>query len=136
MKNPIKAIFTDEENNFFIMKSLIRELGIIIGLASLFWLLKDDGFIMCCRKSAWLMSFAFIFHLGVEVFSALDNNRWRIKLANEDYQVYKALFLILLNVLVFLLTAPSKKAYLFFLGLLMAWGILLLYNHIHRWFKT
>ena len=82
------------------------------------------------------MSFAFLFHLGVEVFSALDNNRWRIKLANEDYQVYKALFLILLNVLVFLLTAPSKKAYLFFLGLLMAWGILLLYNHIHRWFKT
>lgn len=136
MKNPIKAIFTDEENNFFILKSLIRELGIIIGLASFFWLLKDDGFIMCCRKSAWLMSFAFIFHLGVEVFSALDNNRWRIKLANEDYQVYKALFLILLNVLVFLLTAPSKKAYLFFLGLLMAWGILLLYNHIHRWFKT
>ena len=136
MKNPIKAIFTDEENNFFILKSLIRELGIIIGLASFFWLLKDDGFIMCCRKSACLMSFAFIFHLGVEVFSALDNNRWRIKLANEDYQVYKALFLILLNVLVFLLTAPSKKAYLFFLGLLMAWGILLLYNHIHRWFKT
>ena len=136
MKNPIKAIITDEENNFFILKSLIRELGIIIGLASFFWLLKDDGFIMCCRKSAWLMSFAFIFHLGVEVFSALDNNRWRIKLANEDYQVYKALFLILLNVLVFLLTAPSKKAYLFFLGLLMAWGILLLYNHIHRWFKT
>ena len=131
MKNPIKAIFTDEENNFFILKSLIRELGIIIGLASFFW-----RFIMCCRKSAWLMSFAFIFHLGVEVFSALDNNRWRIKLANEDYQVYKALFLILLNVLVFLLTAPSKKAYLFFLGLLMAWGILLLYNHIHRWFKT
>ena len=136
MKNPIKAIFTDEENNFFILKSLIRELGIIIGLASFFWLLKDDGFIMCCRKSACLMSFAFIFYLGVEVFSALDNNRWRIKLANEDYQVYKALFLILLNVLVFLLTAPSKKAYLFFLGLLMAWGILLLYNHIHRWFKT
>ena len=136
MKNPIKAIITDEENNFFILKSLIRELGIIIGLASFFWLLKDDGFIMCCRKSAWLMSFAFIFHLGVEVFSALDNNRWRIKLANEDYQVYKALFLILLNVLVFLLTAPSKKAYLFFLGLLMAWGILLLYNHIHRWFKS
>ena len=136
MKNPIKAIFTDEENNFFILKSLIRELGIIIGLASFFWLLKDDGFIMCCRKSACLMSFAFIFILGVEVFSALDNNRWRIKLANEDYQVYKALFLILLNVLVFLLTAPSKKAYLFFLGLLMAWGILLLYNHIHRWFKT
>ena len=82
MKNPIKAIFTDEENNFFILKSLIRELGIIIGLASFFWLLKDDGFIMCCRKSAWLMSFAFIFHLGVEVFSALDNNRWRIKPAS------------------------------------------------------
>jgi len=136
MKNPIKAIFTDEENNFFILKSLIRELGIIIGLASFFWLLKDDGFIMCCRKSAWLMSFAFIFHLGVEVFSALDNNRWRIKLANEDYQVYKALFLILLNVLVFLLTATSEKAYLFFLGPLMAWGLLLLYNHIHRWFKS
>ena len=82
------------------------------------------------------MSFAFLFHLGVEVFSALDNNRWRIKLANEEYQVYKALVIILLNVLVFLLTAPSKKAYLFFLGLLMACGILLLYNHIHRWFKT
>ena len=136
MKNPIKAIFTDEENKFFILKSLIRELGVIIGLAFIFWLLKDDGFIMCCRKSACLMSFAFIFYLGVEVFSALDNNRWRIKLANEEYQVYKASFLILLNVLVFLLTAPSEKAYLFFLGLLMAWGILLLYNHIHRWFKT
>ena len=36
MKNPIKAIFTDEENKFFILKSLIRELGIIIGLASFF----------------------------------------------------------------------------------------------------
>ena len=136
MKNPIKAIFTDEENNFFILKSLIRELGVIIGLAFILWLLKDDGFIMCCRKSACLMSFAFIFNLGVEVFSALDNNRWRIKLANEEYQVYKASFLILLNVLVFLLTAPSEQAYLFFLGPLTAWGILLLYNHIHRWFKS
>ena len=136
MKNPIKAIFTDEENKFFILKFLIRELGVIIGLAFIFWLLKDDGFIMCCRKSACLMSFAFIFYLGVEVFSALDNNRWRIKLANAEYQVYKASFLILLNVLVFLLAAPSEKAYLFFLGPLAAWGMLLLFNHIHRWFKS
>ena len=136
MKNPIKAIFTDEENKFFILKSLIRELGIIIGLAFILWLLKDDGFITCCRKSACLMSFAFICHLGIEVFSALDNNRWRIKLANEEYQVYKASFLILLNVLVFLLAAPSEKAYLFFLGPLAAWGILLLFNHFHRWFKS
>ena len=129
----------EESNNvdrFFILNTLIRELGIILGLASIFWLLKDGDFMECCRKSAWFMSLAFICHLGIEVFSAFDNNRWRIKLANEDYQVYKAVFLILLNVLVLLLTATSEKAYLFFLGPLMAWGILLLYNHIHRWFKT
>ena len=136
MKNPIKAIFTDEENNFFILKSLIRELGVIIGLAFILWLLKDDGFIMCCRKSACLMSFAFIFNLGVEVFSALDNNRWRIKLANEEYTVYKAIILIILNASVLLLSGPNGRIYAIFIVPITLWGMMIMIRRISRWFRS
>ena len=55
-----------------------------------FWLLKDGDFKMCCYKSAFLMSIAALGNLLIEVLWALDNNHWRIKLANEEYQVYKA----------------------------------------------
>ena len=66
----------------FILKLLIFELGIILGLALILWLLKDGTFLECLYKSTWLMSFASILHLGLEIFSSLANNRWRIKPAS------------------------------------------------------
>jgi len=125
----------NSERRFFILKTLIRELGIIIGLASIFLLLKDGAFIICCYKSACLMSLAFICHLGIEVFSSLDDHRWRIKLANEDYPIVKALILILLNTLTFLLSAPSKKVYPFLFIPLLLWSMFVLFNQIGRYFK-
>lgn len=119
----------------FIQKTLIREFVIIIGLAILLMLLKDGSFIFCCFKSAYLMSLAFICHLGIEVFSALDDNRWRFKLAIIEYPILKAIILIVLNAVVFLLTAPVEKAYVFFIVPLSAWGMLLIFNRIHRFFK-
>lgn len=115
---------------FFILKTLIRELGIIIVLASVFWLLKDGDFIMCCCKSTFLISLAFICLLGIEVFSALDNNRWRIKLANEEYQVYKAIILIVLNALVLLLTGPNERIYSIFIVPIILWGMMIMIRRI------
>ena len=128
---------TNNDERFFILKTLIRELGLIIGLASIFWILKDGGdFIMCCRKSAFLMSLAFICHLGIEVFSALDNNRWRIKLANEEYQVYKAIILIILNALVLLLTGPNGRIYAIFIVPIILWGMMIMLRRFRRWFRS
>lgn len=81
------------------------------------------------------MSLAFICHLGIEVFSSLDDHRWRIKLANEDYPIVKALILILLNTLTFLLSAPSKKVYPFLFIPLLLWSMFVLFNQIGRYFK-
>ena len=117
---------------FFILKTLIRELGIIIVLASVFWILKDGYFIMSCCKSAFLISLAFICHLGIEVFSALDNNRWRIKLANEEYQVYKAIILIILNALVLLLTGPNERIYSIFIVPIILWGMMIMIRRIRN----
>ena len=128
----------EESNNvdrFFILKTLIRELGIILVLASIFWLLKDGDFMECCRKSAWFMSLAFICHLGIEVFSAFDNNRWRIKLANEEYQVYKAFILIILNTLVLLLTGPNR-GYSILIVPIILWGMMIMIRRISRWFRS
>ena len=128
----------EESNNvdrFFILKTLIRELGIILVLASIFWLLKDGDFMECCRKSAWFMSLAFICHLGIEVFSAFDNNRWRIKLANEEYQVYKAFILIILNTLVLLLTGPNR-GYSILIVPIILWGMMIMIRRISRRFRS
>lgn len=128
----------EEINNasrFIIQKFLLLEIGIIIGLAFILWLLKNGSFIKCCYMSACLMSMASICHLGIEVFSSLDDNRWRIKLAKKDYPILKAVILIILNVIVFLLTAPVEKAYYYFIVPILLWGMLIFFNRIHRFFK-
>lgn len=128
----------EEINNasrFIIQKFLLLEIGIIIGLAFILWLLKNGSFIKCCYMSACLMSMASICHLGIEVFSSLDDNRWRIKLAKKDYPILKAVILIILNVIVFLLTAPVEKAYFYFIVPILLWGMLIFFNRIHRFFK-
>ncbi|MBQ9192265.1 MAG: hypothetical protein IJ156_00905 [Bacteroidales bacterium] len=119
----------------FIQKILLLEIALILGLAIILWLLEDNSFIMCCYKSACLMSMSAICHLGIEVFSSLDDNRWRYKLARNDYPILKAVVLIVLNAMVFLLTAPFKKAYIFFIVPLAAWVMLLLLNKIHRFIR-
>lgn len=121
---------------FVIIMTLIIELGIIIGLASILWILKDGTYIMCCRKSTFLMSYAFVCAFGVEVFSTLDNNRWRIKLSNKEFPVYKAIFLIILNVLVFLLTGIKERTYLLLIVPVILWGMLILINRIRRFFRS
>ena len=120
---------------FFFQKTLILEIGIIIGLAFILWLLKNGSFIKCCYLSTCLMSMSSICHLGIEVFSSLDDNRWRIKLANNDYPIIKAVILIILNAIVFLLTAPLEKAYYYFIVPILLWVMLLFFNRIHRFFK-
>ena len=125
----------NEENNgerFFILKFLIHQLVVIIGLASIMWLLKDGDFKMCCYKSAFLMSIAALVNLLIEVLWALDNNHWRIKLANEEYQVYKGFILIILNSLVILLTGP-KGCYWVFLIIIVPLGMLIMIRRIRRW---
>ena len=81
------------------------------------------------------MSLAMICHLGIEVFSALGNNHWRIKYANKDYQIYKAIILILINVLIFLLTGP-ERSYVFFIVPIILWGMLIVIKGINRFFNS
>lgn len=122
-------------SRFFFQKTLLLEIGIIIGLAFVFLLIKDDSFLTCCCKSACLMSMASICHLGIEVFSSLDDNRWRIKLAKNDYPIIKAIILIILNAIVFLLTAPVERAFYYFIVPTLLWGMLLVFNRIYHFFK-
>lgn len=122
-------------SRFFILKTLILEIGIIIGLAFILWLLKNGSLIKCCYMSACLMSMASLCHLGIEVFSSLDDNRWRIKLANNDYPILKAAILIILNAIVFLLTAPLEKAYYYFIVPIVLWGMLLFFNRVNHIFN-
>ena len=135
MKNPIRMFFTDENDRFFLIRCLLLEVVLILVLAFIFWLLKNGSFIKCFYMSACLMSMASICHLGVEVFSSLDDNRWRIKLAKQDYPIFKAVILIILNAIVFLLTAPLEKAYYYFIVPVLLWGMLLFFNRIHRIFN-
>ena len=69
------------------------------------------------------------------VFSALGNNHWRIKYANKDYQIYKAIILILINALIFLLTGP-KRSYFYFIVPIILWGMLIVIEGIDRFFKS
>ena len=85
--------------------------------------------------SACLMSMASLCHLGIEVFSSLDDNRWRIKLANNDYPILKAAILIILNAIVFLLTAPLEKAYYYFIVPIVLWGMLLFFKRVNHIFN-
>jgi hypothetical protein len=135
MMNVIKELIKDEDNRFFILRTLIVELLLFLVLAFFFWLLKHGAFIECFYKSSWLMSLAMICHLGIEVFSALGNNHWRIKYANKDYQIYKAIILILINVIIFLLTGP-KRSYVFFIVPIILWGMLIVIEGIERFFKS
>ena len=135
MMNVIKELIKDEDNRFFILKLLILELLLFLGLAFIFWLLKDDVFIECFYKSSCLMSMAAICHLGIEVFSALGNNRWRIKYAKEEYPIYKAIILILINVIIFLLTGP-ERSYFYFIVPIILWGMLIVIEGIERFFKS
>lgn len=104
---------TNSASRIFFLKMLLLEIGLIIGLAFIMWLLNNGSFIKCSYMSACLMSMSAICHLGIEVFSSLDDNRWRIKLAKNEYPILKAVILIILNAIVFLLTAPLEKAYFF-----------------------
>ena len=133
MMNTIKKIIKDEEGRFFILRMLIVEILLVLVLAFVFWLLKDEAFLECFYKSSCLMSMAAICHLGIEVFSALGNNRWRIKYAKEEYPIYKAIILILINVIIFLLTGP-KRSYVFFIVPLILWGLLILIKGPNRFF--
>ena len=135
MMNVIKELIKDEDNRFFILRTLIVELLLFLVLAFFFWLLKHGAFIECFYKSSWLMSLAMICHLGIEVFSALGNNHWRIKYANKDYQIYKAIILILINVIIFLLTGP-KRSYVFFIVPIILWGMLIVIKGINRFFNS
>ena len=89
----------------------------------------------CFYESLWLMSMAAICHLGIEVFSALGNNHWRFKYANEEYQIYKGIILILINALIFLLIGP-KRSYFFFIVPIILWGMLIVIEGIDRFFKS
>ena len=135
MMNVIKELIKDEDNRFFILRTLIVELLLFLVLAFFFWLLKHGAFIECFYKSSWLMSLAMICHLGIEVFSALGNNHWRIKYANKDYQIYKAIILILISVIIFLLTGP-KRSYVFFIVPIILWGMLIVIKGINRFFNS
>ena len=135
MMNVIKELIKDEDNRFFILRTLIVELLLFLVLAFFFWLLKHGAFIECFYKSSWLMSLAMICHLGIEVFSALGNNHWRIKYANKGYQIYKAIILILINVIIFLLTGP-KRSYVFFIVPIILWGMLIVIKGINRFFNS
>ena len=126
---------TNSASRFFFLKFLLLEIGLIIGLAFILWLLKNGSFIKCSYMSACLMSMSAICHLGIEVFSSLDDNRWRIKLAKNEYPILKAVILIILNAIVFLLTAPLEKAYYFFIVPILLWGMLIFFNRIHRFFN-
>ena len=135
MMNTIKKIIKDEEGRFFILRMLIVEILLVLVLAFVFWLLRDEVFLECFYESLWLMSMAAICHLGIEVFSALGNNHWRFKYANEEYQIYKRIILILINALIFLLIGP-KRSYFFFIVPIILWGMLIVIEGIDRFFKS
>jgi hypothetical protein len=137
MMNVIKELIKDEDNRFLYLENI--DCGIIafsLYWPFSFWLLKHGAFIECFYKSSWLMSLAMICHRGnSKFFSALGNNHWRIKYANKDYQIYKAIILILINVIIFLLTGP-KRSYVFFIVPIILWGMLIVIEGIERFFKS
>ena len=113
---------------------IINKLGIVSDVNKR--TLNGIDYIEILHKSAFLMSLAFICHLGIEVFWALDTNRWRIKLANEEYQVYKAIILMILNAVVLSLTGPNGSIYPIIIVPIILWGMMIMIRRFRRWFKS
>lgn len=105
-------------------------------LGSLFIAMLEGGhFLLSLKKTVFAISVVSICLLGIEIVSALDNNRWRIKQANEEYPLGFGIVLILLNAAACLICGPNERTYVIFFVPIVLWGMMLLLNRITRWFR-
>ena len=132
----MKKISKNNPYKFFICRMLAVELVGNTLLATLGYILLKEHFLYSLRKIIFAISVMVISWVGAEIIAALFNNRWRVVDANNEYPIYKALFLIFVNTMAVLLTRPDERIDYIIFFLLFFWIILLFIFIIRRRFMS
>ena len=122
-----------QKDRFTILRVFLHECTISLALAGVYYLIKKYPLEECLTKSVANICLIFIVYLGWYMFEALVDNNWRIKLAEEQYPVVKSIILIIVNAVVFLLTAQYERSYAYFIVPLTAWLFAIVYTYYYKW---
>lgn len=118
-------------DRFTVLYVLISESVLSLLLAGVLCLLEHRPFVECFMKSGPFLCLITIGGLGMYSLEALVNNYWRIRLAKEEYPIVKAIILIVINAIVFLLMDQREKALIRLIIPILMWffyAIVCVYN--------
>jgi peptidoglycan/LPS O-acetylase OafA/YrhL len=121
---------------FFFIRYVIVEIICVLVLAALILIITKDPFEYTLKRSAYVLSMAAIGFLGIEAFDSIVNNRWRIKRANEDYPVYSAFILIVINAIISQLIDTRERGFVMLFCPMVPWLYIILAGTIKRWWNS
>ena len=121
---------------FFFIRYVIVEIIYVLVLATLISIITKDPFGYTFKKSAYILSLAAMGFLGIEAFYSIVNNKWRIKRANEDYPVYSAFILIVINAVISQLIDTRERGFVMLFCPMLPWLYIILAGTIKRWWNN
>lgn len=121
---------------FFFIRYVICEITFVFLLAAIDCLITKDPFGYTFKRSAYFLSIAAMGFLGIEAFWSIVKYKWRIKRANEEYPVYSAFILIVINAVISQLIETRDRGFVMLFFPMLPWLYIILSGTIKRWWKS
>ena len=121
---------------FFFIRYVIYEIIFVLLLATIDCLFTKDSFGYTFKRSAYFLSVAAMGFLGIEAFWSLVKYKWRIKRANEEYPVYSAFVLIVINAVICQLIETRERGVVILFIPMLPWLYIIVAGTIKRWWES
>ena len=121
---------------FFFFRYVILEIIYVLVLATLLFFITKDPFGYTFKRSAYILSMVAMGTLGYYAFDSLVKNKWRIKRANEDYPVYSAFILIVINAVISQLIETRERGFVMLFVPILFWLMIIIGKTTQRWWDS
>ena len=121
---------------FFFIRYVIYEIIFVLLLATIDGLFTKDPFGYTIKRSAYFLSMVAMGTLGYYAFDSIVKNKWRIKRANEDYPVYSAFILIVINAVISQLIETRERGFVMLFVPILFWLMIIIGKTTQRWWDS
>ena len=121
---------------FFFIRYVIVEIIFVLLLAAIDRLYTKDPFGYTFKRSAYFLSVLAMGLLGIEAFWSIVKYKWRLKRANEEYPVYSAFILIVINAVISQLIDTRERGFVMLFFPMLPWLYIIVAGTIKRWWKN
>ena len=121
---------------FFFIRYVIYEIIFVLLIATIDCLFTKDPFGYTFKRSAYILSMVAMGTLGYYAFDSIVKNKWRIKRANEDYPVYSAFILIVINAVISQLIETRERGFVMLFVPILFWLMIIIGKTTQRWWDS